>query len=110
MPDKTEIKPTFCDCMLCKEITKKVRNRNKAENKSKQFKDNRIWRIFPGEWCPKCDTPVAVFTAPLLPNGFAYDKDPIQCPHCNKKGHFSIGVRSQFFPARVRNVIIWEDE
>ena len=50
----------------------------------------KIWRSFPGEWCPKCGANLLIHTYSDLPNGFGHSDDKIKCPntYCNKTGVF----------------------
>lgn len=49
----------------------------------------KIWRIFPGEWCKYCDSPVLIYTGQDLENGYGYDGDKVVCTKCEAKGEFA---------------------
>lgn len=48
----------------------------------------KIWRVFPGIWCPFCDSAVLIHTEQSLDEGYGYEGDSIQCIKCEAKGKF----------------------
>ena len=79
---------SVCRCDLCEQLREKY---NATKFRSIIKREEKIWRLFPGEWCPSCNSCfLLIFTSPDIPNGFGFDNDPVECLNCGFTGVFKI--------------------
>ena len=66
--------------------------------------DKKIWRVFIGEFCPVCDSPIIIKTERTLDDGYAYEGDKTSCLKCGNAGEFRINGHLGF------NCVEWENK